>query len=185
MPTPRRSICVFCGSSSGVQPQYAEAARMLGREAAARDLRIVYGGASVGLMGLVADSALEQGGEVVGVIPRALVDREIAHAGLTQLLVVDTMHQRKARMAELADAFVALPGGIGTLEELFEIWTWGQLGLHAKPYGVLNTAGYYTGLFEFLDHACHEGFVRPSQRAMLHVATDARSLLDVLFTATD
>ncbi len=129
-------------------------------------------------MGVLADSALEAGGQVIGVIPGALVDREIAHRGLTELRVVATMHERKATMAELADAFVALPGGIGTLEELFEIWTWGQLGLHTKPYGVLNVDGYYGPLVQFLDHACQQGFIRPAQRDHLVVDADARSLLD-------
>lgn len=140
----------------------------------------MYGGASVGLMGTLADAALEAGGEVIGVIPRALVDREIAHCRLTELRVVESMHERKATMAQLADAFVALPGGLGTLEELFEVWTWGQLGLHAKSYGVLNVNGYYDPLITFLDHACAEGFVGASQRAMLVVDDDASRLLDKL-----
>lgn len=140
----------------------------------------MYGGASVGLMGVLADTALTHGGRVVGVIPRSLVDREIAHRGLTALEVVETMHERKARMAELADAFVALPGGLGTLEELFEIWTWGMLGLHAKPYGLLNAGGYYQPLIRFLDHARDEGFIRPAQRDRLVVDTDPARLLDAL-----
>ena len=134
-------------------------------------------------MGVLADSTLAAGGRVVGVIPRALVDREIAHTGLTQLHTVDTMHERKARMAELADAFVALPGGLGTLEELFEIWTWGMLGLHDKPYGLLDVDGYYQPLIRFLDHARDEGFVRPSQRDRLVVDTDAERLLAALARA--
>ena len=145
-----------------------------------RRLRIVYGGASVGLMGALADAALEQGGTVIGVMPRALVAGEIAHRGLTDLRVVDTMHERKAMMAQLADGFIALPGGLGTLEELFEVWTWGMLGFHAKPYGVLNVDGYYEPLIQFLDHACANGFVRPQQRAMLTVDDDASRLLDAL-----
>lgn len=140
----------------------------------------MYGGASVGLMGVLADAARACGAEVVGVIPRALVDRELAHRGLTELHVVDTMHERKARMAELSDAFVALPGGLGTLEELFEVWTWGMLGLHAKPYGLLDVAGYYQPLIRFLDHARDEGFIRPAQRARLVVDTDPDRLLDGL-----
>lgn len=131
-------------------------------------------------MGAVADAALRNGGQVVGVIPRALVDREIAHRGLTELRVVDTMHERKAMMAELSDAFVALPGGLGTLEELFEVWTWGMLGLHTKPYGILNVTDYYSPLIRFLDHASDEGFIRPAQRAMLVVEDDATRLLDKL-----
>jgi uncharacterized protein (TIGR00730 family) len=164
----------------GRSPSYLDATRAFAREAGRRGLRLVYGGASVGLMGALADTALECGAEIVGVIPRGLVDREIAHAGLTQLHVVETMHERKAMMAELADAFVALPGGIGTLEELFEVWTWGQLGLHDKPYGVLNVSGYYTPLIRFLDHAVDDGFVRPRQRAHLTVADDPGTLLDRL-----
>jgi uncharacterized protein (TIGR00730 family) len=159
---------------------YFEAARAFAKAAAARDLRIVYGGASVGLMGALADAALEAGGEVVGVIPRSMVEREIAHRGLTQLHVVETMHERKAMMADLADAFVALAGGLGTLEELFEIWTWGMLGIHRKPYGLLDTNGYYTPLSAFLDHARDEGFVRPAQRAMLVVDRDPARLIDAL-----
>jgi len=141
-------------------------------------MRAVYGGASVGLMGVVADAVLAEGGEVIGVIPETLVDREIAHRRLTELRVVQTMHERKAGMAALADAFVALPGGLGTLEELFEIWTWGQIGLHAKPYGLLNTDGYYDPLIEFLDHAVREGFVREAQRSALVVCSDPDELLD-------
>jgi len=175
-----RSICVFCGSSSGASPAYEVAARAFAQAVAERGIRVVYGGASVGLMGATADAVLRAGGEVVGVIPRALVDREIAHGGLTQLHVVDTMHERKAMMAELSDAFVALPGGLGTLEELFEVWTWGMLGLHSKPYGVLDVDGYYSPLIHFLDHACDEGFIRPAQRAMLAVDRDATRLLDKL-----
>jgi uncharacterized protein (TIGR00730 family) len=141
---------------------------------------LVYGGASVGLMGTLADTAREAGGEVVGVIPRALMDREIAHRGLTRLVIVDTMHERKAAMAELADAFVALPGGIGTLEEFFEVWTWGQLGIHHKPYGLLNVDDYYTPLIEFLDHARRAGFIRAAQRDRVSVARDPNELLEQL-----
>jgi uncharacterized protein (TIGR00730 family) len=174
------TVCVFCGSSAGSSPVYVDAARAFAREAVRRRIRIVYGGASVGLMGALADAALGEGGEVIGVIPRALVEREIAHRGLTELRVVTTMHERKATMAELADAFVALPGGLGTLEELFEVWTWGMLGLHAKPYAVLDTDGYYGPLIRFLDHACESGFIRPSQRSMLTVRSTPGDLLAAL-----
>jgi hypothetical protein len=173
-------IGVFCGSAHGRSDAYTAAAKQFGRSVAGRGLRVVYGGASVGLMGTIADAVLAEGGEVIGVIPGALVDREIAHRRLTELRVVETMHERKAGMAALADAFVALPGGLGTLEELFEIWTWGQIGLHVKPYGLLNTAGYYDPLIEFLDHAVREGFVRERQRSSLVVASDPDELLDRL-----
>ena len=175
-----RRLGVFCGSRDGARPAYREAAHALGRALAARGVGVVYGGASVGLMGAVADAALAAGGEVIGVIPQSLVAREIAHAGLTALHVVDTMHERKARMAALADAFVALPGGVGTLEELFEVWTWGQLGLHAKPCGLLDVAGYYRPLLAFVDQGVAEGFIRPAQRHTLVVDDDAARLIDRL-----
>ena len=178
------SVCVFCGSAKGVDSAYLDAASAFAREAVRRGLRLVYGGASVGLMGALADAALAAGGEVIGVIPRALVDREIAHRGLTELRVVATMHERKGMMAELADAFVALPGGLGTLEELFEIWTWGMLGFHDKPYGVLDTGGYYAPLVRFLDHARDQGFIPRSQRAMLSEHGTPAGLLDALLGAT-
>lgn len=179
-----RSLCVFCGSANGVADSFVTATQEFARDCVRRGVRVVYGGASVGLMGVLADTALDAGGEVVGVIPRALVDREIAHRGLTELHVVDSMHARKAMMAQLADAFVALPGGLGTLEELFEIWTWGQLGLHRKPYGVLNVDGYYTPLVQFLDHACKARFIREGQRRQLVVADEPAALLDVLLTSS-
>jgi uncharacterized protein (TIGR00730 family) len=172
-----QSVCVYCGASTGSDPVYAEAAVDLAQTLAARGLRVVYGGAHVGLMGLIADTALAAGAEVVGVIPKVLVDWEVAHTGLTELHVVDDMHERKAKMAELADAFVALPGGIGTLEELIEIYTWSYLGIHDKPFAVLNTAGYYDGFTAFLDHAVAQGFLRPEVRERLLVAPDAESLL--------
>ena len=172
-----KAVCVYCGSSLGSDPVYLEATQDLARTLVARGIRVVYGGASVGLMGALADATLEAGGEVVGVMPQQLVDREIAHRGLTELHVVQTMHQRKALMAELSDAFVALPGGIGTLEELIEIFTWEQLGIHSKPVGVINTAGYYDGLAGFLDHAVEQGFQQPAQRAKLVLAADAEDLL--------
>jgi uncharacterized protein (TIGR00730 family) len=178
-----QSICVFCGSSSGADPAYLDSARDFGREAVKRGLRVVYGGAGVGLMGALADSVLDAGGEIIGVMPRSLVEREVAHTGLSDLRVVESMHERKATMAALSDAFVALPGGLGTLEELFEVWTWGMLGLHAKPYGLLDVAGYYRPLTEFLDHAVAQGFVRPAQRAELQVHGDPRTLLTMLGSA--
>ncbi|WP_242395149.1 LOG family protein [Anaeromyxobacter oryzisoli] len=173
-----RRICVFCGASGGRAPVHLEAAHAAGRTLARRGLALVYGGGSVGLMGAVADGALDAGGEVIGVIPRALQLRELAHPRLTSLHVVRSMHERKAKMAELADGFVALPGGLGTLEELAEILTWAQLGLHRKPCGLLDVAGYYQPLIAFLDHAVAEGFLRPEHRGELHVASDLAALLD-------
>jgi uncharacterized protein (TIGR00730 family) len=171
------AVCVYCGSSVGTDPVYLEATQALARTFTAEGIRVVYGGSSTGLMGALADATLEAGGEVVGVIPRQLVDREIAHTGLTELHVVSTMHERKALMAQLSDAFVALPGGIGTLEELIEIFTWSQLGLHDKPLGVLNVKGYYDGLGAFLDHAVEQGFQTAQQRARLVMAADPDALL--------
>lgn len=173
-------VCVYCGSSSGVRAEYAAVARRFAAALVRRGLGLVYGGGSVGLMGVLADATLHAGGEVIGVIPRALVDRELAHFGLTELRITESMHERKALMADLADAFVALPGGIGTLEELFEIWTWAQLGLHRKPCGVLDALGYYGGLVSFLDHATLEGFVRPQHRAILLIAHEPEELLEQL-----
>jgi uncharacterized protein (TIGR00730 family) len=170
------TLCVFCGSSAGARPDYLDAARALGRAAAARGIGIVYGGARVGLMGAVADAALDAGGTVTGVIPRALVDREVAHEGLTHLHVVASMHERKATMARLSDAFVALPGGVGTLEELFEVWTWAHLGVHAKPCAVLDVAGFWRPLLAALDHMSAEGFVRADVRGMLLEASDPDDL---------
>jgi len=161
------SVCVFCGSNGGADPAYLEAAAAAGRGLAERGLRLVYGGGKVGMMGAVADGALEAGGDVVGVIPQQIFDLEIGHAGLSDLRVVGSMHERKALMADLADAFVALPGGIGTFEELFEVFTWAQLGLHRKPLGLLDIAGYYAPLEAMLDHAVEERFLRPETRAML------------------
>jgi len=173
-----RRVCVFCGSSNGANPVYLEAARAMGRALAGRGIGLVYGGGSTGLMGVVADAALEAGGEVVGVIPRALQLRELAHGGLTALHVVGSMHERKARMAELADGFVALPGGMGTLEELAEMITWAQLGLHAKPVGLLDVAGYYAPLTAFFDRATAEGFIRREHRRLVVVGTEPGALLD-------
>ena len=177
------AVCVYCGSSHGSDPAYLAATQDLARTLAGRGIRVVYGGASVGLMGALADTALAAGGRVIGVIPRQLVDREIAHTGLTELHTVDTMHQRKALMAELSDGFVALPGGIGTLEELIEVYTWAQLGLHHKPLAVINTNGYYDGLAAFLDHAVTEGFLPAAQRARLLTAAEPDALLDGLASA--
>jgi uncharacterized protein (TIGR00730 family) len=175
-----RSGCVFSGSSPGARPSYAEAAEALGREVAARGLRLVYGGASVGLMGVVADAALAAGGEVVGVIPQHLVDREVAHTGLTDLRVTGSMHERKALMADLADGFVALPGGLGTLEELAEILTWSQLGLQSKPCGLLDVEGFFDPLLAFLDHTVTERFVSAEHRALVLAADRPDDLLDRL-----
>jgi uncharacterized protein (TIGR00730 family) len=177
-----RRVCVYAGSNRGSDPVYAEAARALAGLLAERGIALVYGGGNVGLMGVLADTALAAGGEVIGVMPRALIEREIGHGGLTELRIVDSMHERKAQMAELSDAFIAVPGGIGTLEELIEVYTWSQLGLHAKACGVLNVRGYYDGLAAFLDHAVAEGFLRPQHRAVLSVAEDPAELLDRLAT---
>jgi len=173
-------ICVYAGSNPGSHPAYADGARALAAEMARRGIGLVYGGGKVGLMGVLADTMLEAGGEAIGVMPRALIEREIGHSRLTELRVVDSMHERKAQMAELADAFVAVPGGIGTLEELFEIYTWSQLGIHDKACGVLNVRGYYDHLAALLDHAAAEGFLRPQHRAVLSVASEPAELLDRL-----
>ena len=175
-----RRVCVYAGSNPGSHPAYADAARALAQLLAERGIGLVFGGSNVGLMGILADTALAAGGEVIGVMPQALVDREIAHRGLTELRIVDSMHERKALMADLSDAFVAVPGGIGTLEELIEVYTWSQLGIHEKPCGVLNVRGYYDGLAGFLDHAVEEGFLRPQHRAVLSVAADPAELLEHL-----
>jgi uncharacterized protein (TIGR00730 family) len=170
-------ICVYAGSNPGANEAYAEAAGDLAGLLAQRGIGVVYGGARVGLMGILADTALADGGEVIGVMPQDLVDREIAHTGLTELHVVGSMHERKALMAELSDGFVALPGGAGTLEELIEVYTWSQLGLHDKPMGVLNVLGYYDGLAALLDHAVREGFLRQQHRAAMHAAATPAELL--------
>jgi uncharacterized protein (TIGR00730 family) len=171
------SVCVFCGSNAGADPAYVRAAVTVGRGLAQRGIRVVYGGGRVGMMGALADAARDAGGEVVGVMPRAMFDREIGHTGIDDLRVVGSMHERKALMVELADAFIALPGGIGTLEELFEVYTWAQLGIHAKPLGLLDVGGYFETLASFLDHAVQQRFLRPETRAMLAVAGDLGSLL--------
>jgi uncharacterized protein (TIGR00730 family) len=173
-------VCVFCGSSSGIRPEYASAARGLGGLLGARSIDLVWGGGHVGLMGVVADAVLAAGGRAIGVIPAALAERELAHGRATEMHVVRTMHERKALMAELSDAFVALPGGMGTLDELFEILTWAQLGFHAKPVGLLDVGGYFAPLMTFLDRARDEGFLRAQDRAILQVDTDAALLLERL-----
>jgi uncharacterized protein (TIGR00730 family) len=173
-------ICVFCGSNAGARSEYAEAARALATVLAERKLGIVYGGGNVGLMGVLADAALARGGEVIGVIPQKLVDKEVAHRGVTKLLVVETMHERKALMNDLSDAFLALPGGFGTLDEFFEVLTWAQLGFHGKPCALLNVAGYYDGMLAMLDHAVTERFLRPAHRELVIADTDPLRLLQRL-----
>jgi uncharacterized protein (TIGR00730 family) len=175
-----RRLCVFCGSSAGLRPDYTAAARHLGAALAERGIGLVYGAGDVGLMGLLADAALHAGGEVIGVIPQALVDREVAHEGLTQRHIVATMHERKALMADLADGFAALPGGFGTADEFFEILTWAQLGLHTKPIGLLNTQGYFDPLLMWLDRMVEEGFLRQEHRQILLVENDVDRLLGAL-----
>ncbi len=171
-------ICVFCGSNAGRDPRYVTAAKALGLTLAREGIGLVYGGAKVGLMGAIADAVLEAGGKVTGVMPKALVDREVAHPGLTRLHVVASMHERKALMSELADGgYIALPGGLGTLEELFEVWTWAQLGYHAKPVGLLDVAGFYGGLLAFVDTTVAAGFVTTEQRALLLVDTEPHALV--------
>lgn len=175
---PITSLCVYCGASPGRSEAYAATARTLAESLVRRDIGLVYGGASIGIMGMVADRVLELGGRVIGVIPEALAHKEVAHQQLTELQVTRSMHERKTRMAELSDGFVALPGGIGTLEELFEIWTWAQLGFHAKPCGILNAGGYYDLLIRFLDHVMDEQFVKPDHRRLLFVESEPTALLD-------
>ena len=177
--TPFR-LCVYCGSRPGRRPDYAQAAQVLGRALAAGGGELIYGGGRVGLMGLVADAALAAGGRVIGVIPEALMQREVGHAGLHELHVVPDMHQRKRRMAEGASAFLALPGGIGTLEELFEVWTWRQLGYHDQPIGLLNVGGYFDPLLQFVDRMIDEGFLAAEQRQLLRVDDDPLRLLAAL-----
>ncbi|MEA2762112.1 MAG: hypothetical protein QOD47_1396 [Gemmatimonadaceae bacterium] len=172
-----RRVAIFCGSNPGVRPDYVQAARSLGKLLAQRGIGVVYGGSNVGLMAALADEMQDELGDIIGVIPRMLVEREVANTALSDLRIVDSMHERKAMMAELADGFIALPGGIGTLEEFFEIWTWGQLGMHSKPCGLLNVAGYFDPLLEFLDHAVAEKFVRDVHRRMVAVESDPATLL--------
>ena len=175
-----KNVCVFCGSRAGARAEYAEAAAMLGAGLARRDLTLVYGGAKVGLMGTVADAAQNAGGRVIGIIPQALVRKEVAHQGLDDLRIVSSMNERKAQMAELADAFIALPGGFGAFEEFFEVVTWAQIGLHRKPCALLNVAGYYDPLIALIDHAVTEDFAPASHRRLIVTDTDAERLLDTL-----
>lgn len=178
-----RSICVYCGSQPGRDPVYAEAARGLGQHLAQRGIRLIYGGGSVGLMGQIATAVLEAGGEVVGVIPQKLLDLEVGKTDVTELIVVPDMHTRKKQMADLSDGFVALPGGYGTLEELFEAITWTQLEYHRKPVGLLEVAGYYAPLISLLDHMVEQGFVRPAQRGIVTVASEPVALLERMANA--
>ena len=173
-------LCVFCGSNPGSEPSYLAMAQALGRMLAQEKIGLVYGGGAVGLMGAVADAALESGGEVIGVIPQALMDKEIGHRGLADLRVVGSMHERKALMAELAGGFIALPGGLGTFEELFEVWTWAQLGYHRKPCALLNVAGFYDRLISFLDDVVERGFVKPIHRSMLIVEDEPAALIQAI-----
>lgn len=175
-----KRLCVYCGSSMGLLPEYRDAAESFGRLLVREKIGLVYGGGNVGLMGVLADTVMAGGGEVVGVIPRALVDREVAHHEVTRLHVVDTMHERKALMAKLADGFVALPGGYGTMEELFEVLTWAQLGFHPKPVGMLNTRGYYNHLLEFLDRMVEQGFLKKEHRVSLCISDEEGLLLAAL-----
>jgi uncharacterized protein (TIGR00730 family) len=175
-----KRVCVFCGSNAGIRTEYGIAAQGLATVLARRGLGLVYGGGNVGLMGVLADSMLRAGGEVIGVIPQSLVAKEVAHHGVTELRVVDTMHQRKALMNELSDAFIALPGGFGTLDEFFEILTWSQLGIHAKPSGLLNVSGYFDSLLAMLDHAVTERFLRPAHRQLVIADLDASTLVQRL-----
>lgn len=175
-----KSLCVYCGSSFGVSRTYADASRLLAKEMVTRDIALIYGGGKVGLMGVIADEVLRLGGTAIGVIPQALMEKEVGHQQLTQLHVVKDMHERKAMMEQLADGFIAMPGGIGTLEELFEILTWAQLGFHSKPIGVLNVGGFYEGLIAFLQNLVTQGFVKSEQAALLMHEVDAATLLDRL-----
>ena len=175
-----KRICVYCGSSPGRKPEYRQSARALADELLKRDIGLVYGGASIGVMGEIADGVLAGGGEVIGVIPKSLADKEVAHAGLTELKIVASMHERKASMAELSDGFIALPGGWGTIEELFEMLTWAQLGFHKKPCGLLNIANYYDSLSAFLEHAVDQQFVKPVHREMLLIEDNASSLVKAM-----
>jgi uncharacterized protein (TIGR00730 family) len=172
-----KSICVYCGANAGVSPRYAEEARHLARAMVEANLSLVYGGGNVGLMGVIADEVLRLGGEVTGVIPTALIEREVGHTGLTRQFIVKDMHERKAMMAQLADGFIAMPGGMGTLEELFEMLTWSQLGIHAKPVGLLNVDGFYDSLVGFIHHAKGQGFIKPQHAELMMVESSPAALL--------
>ncbi len=178
-----KRLAVYCGSSMGNDPAFADAARAIGAAMAARGIGLVYGGGRLGLMGVVADAVLAEGGEAYGVIPQALTDLEVAHKGLTELHTVTTMHERKAKMTELTDAFVALPGGIGTYDELFEAWTWNALGYHAKPFALLNVSGFWDEMIRFLDHATASGFMSPARRSQLLVAESVEQAIEMLDAA--
>ena len=173
-----KRVCVYCGSSDGKKPEYKEAARTLGRAMLDKGIGLVYGGAQIGIMGEIADTVMEGGGEVIGIMPKSLADREIFHTGLTRLEIVDSMHERKAMMADLSDGFIALPGGLGTIEEIFEVLTWAQLGFHQKPCALLNALGYYDNLSAFLNHTVIEGFVNTASRSMLITESDPVTLLE-------
>ncbi len=172
-----KRLCVYCGSSAGNRPEYTQAARELARAMVSRDTDLVYGGASVGVMGALADAVIKEGGEVIGIIPRGLLAKEVAHTGITELREVDSMHERKAMMADLSDGFIALPGGLGTIEEFFEIWTWAQLGMHRKPCGLLNAGRYFNKLIAFIDHTVSEQFVKKEHRSMVFVEQQPDILL--------
>ncbi|MRV72201.1 TIGR00730 family Rossman fold protein [Duganella sp. FT92W] len=172
-----KSICVYCGANAGVSPRYADEARRLAHAMVEANLSLVYGGGNVGLMGVIADEVLRLGGEVTGVIPTALMEREVGHTGLTRQFIVKDMHERKAMMAQLADGFIAMPGGMGTMEELFEMLTWSQLGIHSKPVGLLNVDGFYDSLVGFIHHAKEQGFIKPQHAEMMMVETDPAALL--------
>ena len=178
-----KTLAVYCGASHGANPLYTDAARLLAGALVEHNIGLVYGGGKVGLMGVIADEVLRLGGEATGVIPKALVEREVGHAGLTRLFVVKDMHERKAMMAELSEAFIAMPGGMGTLEELFEMLTWAQLGIHAKPVGLLNANGFWDGLVGFVRHQCEEGFVRPEHVGLMRVDADPDALIRSLRAA--
>ncbi|MFC7513969.1 TIGR00730 family Rossman fold protein [Herbaspirillum sp. GCM10030257] len=175
-----KSLCVYCGSSAGASPVYAEAARRLAKVMVDNNIALVYGGGNVGLMGVIADEVLRLGGDATGIIPKALMDKEVGHHGLTRLHIVKDMHERKAMMAELSEGFVAMPGGIGTLEELFEVFTWSQLGFHEKPIGLLNVNGFYDGLIRFLEHVVQERFLRAEQASLLVHAPEPDALVELL-----
>lgn len=175
-------ICVFCGSSPGARPEYLQAAEQLGHIMARRNIGLVYGGAKVGMMGKIADAVLEKGGEVIGIIPKGLVEKEVAHTGLSDLRIVKSMHERKAMMAELSDGFIAMPGGLGTIEELFEVLTWSQIGIHDKPCGLLNVEGYYEKLMDFVQHTVEEEFVKNVHQDMMLMYEDPEKILQAFET---